>query len=58
MMKYAEMDKMYAETIKGDKYAKDIDVYNYYAAGKAWTKAWIAKFVDKSITPEVILPYT
>lgn len=45
-------------TAVGDAYLAKVDQYNFFAAGKAWTKAWLAKNVGKTIDETTFKPYT
>jgi hypothetical protein len=53
---YAAKYNAYTEYTK--VYLDKVDKYNYFAAGKAWTAAWIAKNVGTSIDVAVTQPYT
>jgi hypothetical protein len=49
--------KAYTDLVAGDTYKAAVDRYNYYAAGKAWTKAWAADNADLTIDETVIKKY-
>jgi hypothetical protein len=39
------------------EYATGIDDWNYFAAGKAWSAAWLVKNVGMTVSPELIATY-
>jgi len=47
----------YTAAVSSD-YLTKVDQYNFFAAGKAWTKAWLAKNVGKTIDETTFKPYT
>jgi hypothetical protein len=49
--------KAYTDLVNGATYKAAVDRYNYYAAGKAWTKAWALANVDKTIDETVTKQY-
>lgn len=58
MSEYSSKYKAYADLVASQSYTDQIDKYNYFAAGKAWTKAWLTKNVDKAVDETVTKPYT
>jgi hypothetical protein len=49
--------KAYTDLVEGASYKAAVDKWDYYAAGKAWTKAWGLANVDKTIDATVLKPY-
>lgn len=49
--------KAYTDLVTGAAYKASVDKYDYYAAGKAWTKAWGLANVGTAIDAAILKPY-
>lgn len=54
MKEYNSKYHEYSEKVISAGYATKIDQYNFFAAGKEWSKAWLLKNVGKTIDPTIL----